>query len=224
MRILLIAGGWSTEREISLRGAENIAKTLRERGHHVTPFDPANELHTLLQAAAEHDAAFINLHGAPGEDGLIQAMLDHARLPYQGAGPAASFLALHKSAAKQLFRAAGLLTPDWEFLPVPPTEHHRPRLVYPFFVKSDTGGSSLRLARVTDEQSLYATLREIFNAGEEALLEEAVEGREVLAAYSATKPCRPSSSARRPVVSLTIKVNTPKTARKNSVPRLCLKI
>jgi D-alanine-D-alanine ligase len=136
-------------------------------------------LHTLLQTAAEHDAAFINLHGAPGEDGLIQAMLDHAQLPYQGAGPAASFLALHKSAAKQLFRAAGLLTPNWEFLPAPPPEHHRPGLAWPLFVKSDTGGSSLRLARVTDEHSLRAALREIFDAGEEALLEEAVEGQEV---------------------------------------------
>ncbi|MCL2123421.1 MAG: D-alanine--D-alanine ligase, partial [Desulfovibrionaceae bacterium] len=119
MHILLIAGGWSSEREVSLNGAAGIAKALVERGHSVTLFDPAFEFDALLEKAAAHDAAFINLHGAPGEDGLIQGLLERIGCPYQGAGPAASLLALHKTAAKQLFRRAGLLTPDWEFLPTP---------------------------------------------------------------------------------------------------------
>ncbi|MDR0465829.1 MAG: D-alanine--D-alanine ligase [Deltaproteobacteria bacterium] len=179
MRILLIAGGWSSEREISLNGAENIARELTERGHGVVRFDPAHEFDTLLEKAAGVDAAFINLHGAPGEDGLIQGMLDRVGCPYQGAGPAASFLALHKTAAKQIFRRAGMRTPDWEFLPVPPPASWRLALPFPLFVKSDTGGSSLRLARVVDEQGLRGALDEIFAAGEEALIETAVNGREV---------------------------------------------
>ena len=179
MRILLIAGGWSSEREVSLRGAEGIARELAARGHDVTRCDPALEFDALLEKAAGHDAAFINMHGAPGEDGLIQSMLDQAGCPYQGAGPAASFLALHKAASKQFFRRAGLRTPDWEFLPVPPPEDWRPALPFPLFVKSDTGGSSLRLARVKDERGLRDALREIFAAGEEALIETAVSGQEV---------------------------------------------
>jgi D-alanine-D-alanine ligase len=179
MRILLIAGGWSSEREVSLSGAAGIAKALAERGHSVTRFDPAVEFDALLEKAAGHDAAFINLHGAPGEDGLIQGLLDRVGCPYQGAGPAASFLTLHKAAAKQIFRRAGLLTPDWEFLPVPPPAGWRPALPYPLFVKANTGGSSLRLARVEDEQSLCNALREIFAVGEEVLLETAISGREV---------------------------------------------
>jgi len=179
MRILLIAGGWSSEREISLIGAEGIAKALAERGHGVTRFDPALEFDALLEKAAGHDAAFINLHGAPGEDGLIQGLLDRAGCPYQGAGPAASFLALHKAAAKQIFRQAGLRTPDWEFLPVPPPADWQSALPCPLFAKANTGGSSLRLARVEDEQSLRGVLRELFAAGEEVLLETAVSGQEV---------------------------------------------
>jgi len=179
MRILLIAGGWSSEREVSLRGAAGIAKALAERGHSVTAFDPAVEFEALLEKAAAHDVVFINLHGAPGEDGLIQGMLDRAGCPYQGAGPAASMLALHKAAAKQLFRRAGLLTPDWEFLPIPPPADWRPALSCPLFAKANTGGSSLRLARVEHEPALAEALRDIFAAGEEVLLEAAVSGQDV---------------------------------------------
>ncbi|MCL1985946.1 MAG: D-alanine--D-alanine ligase [Betaproteobacteria bacterium] len=179
MRILLIAGGWSNEREVSLNGAVGIAGALAERGHSVTRFDPAVEFDALLEKAAGHDAAFINLHGAPGEDGLIQGLLERIGCPYQGAGPAASFLALHKAAAKQLFRRAGLLTPDWEFLPAPPPAGWRPTLPYPLFAKANTGGSSLGLVRVEDEQNLRGVLREKFAAGEEVLLETSVSGQEV---------------------------------------------
>jgi len=162
-----------------LRGAAGIAAALAERGHSVTSFDPAVEFDMLLEKAAGHDVVFINLHGAPGEDGLIQGMLDQAGCPYQGAGPAASFLALHKAAAKQIFRRAGLLTPDWEFLPVPPPAGWQSALPYPLFVKANTGGSSLRLARVEDAESLHDALRDIFAVGEEALIETAVNGQEL---------------------------------------------
>ncbi len=179
MRILLIAGGWSSERAVSLSGAASIDRALRERGHEVTFFDPALDFDGLLEAAARHDAAFINLHGAPGEDGLVQALLDRVGCPYQGAGPAASFLALNKAAAKQLYRRAGLPTPDWEFLPLPPPPEWRPRLPFPLFAKANTGGSSLHLARAANAAELDAALKDIFAAGDEALLEAAVPGREV---------------------------------------------
>lgn len=179
MKILLIAGGWSSEREVSLSGARYMEKTLLARGHGVTFFDLFAGFDNLLGAAAGHDFAFINLHGAPGEDGLVQAMLDRAGCPYQGSGPAGSFLALHKAAAKQIFRQAGLPTADWEYLPLRPEETWQPRLPYPFYVKSNTGGSSLRMGRARDRAELDARLAEIFAAGDEALLENEVKGREV---------------------------------------------
>ncbi|MDR3358145.1 MAG: D-alanine--D-alanine ligase [Desulfovibrio sp.] len=179
MKILLIAGGWSSEREVSLDGARGMEKTLLARGHRVTFFDLLGGFDNLLATAAGHDFAFINLHGAPGEDGLVQAMLDQAGCPYQGSGPAGSFLALHKAAAKQIFRQAGLPTADWEYLPLPPEKSWRPRLPYPLFAKSNTGGSSLRMGRARDRTELDAKLAEIFAAGDEALLESEVKGREV---------------------------------------------
>lgn len=179
MKILLIAGGWSPEREVSLAGARGMREALEKRGHEVRFFDLREEMDDLLVRAAEHDFAFINLHGAPGEDGLVQAMLERVGCPYQGSGPAASFLALNKAVAKQIFRHAGLPTADWEFLSARPSAGWQPRLPYPLFAKSNTGGSSLLLGRACDRSQLDAVLEQIFSAGDEAILEPALEGREV---------------------------------------------
>lgn len=179
MKILLIAGGWSTEREVSLSGARAMQTALAERGHAVTFFDLLSGFDCLLETATAHDFALINLHGAPGEDGLVQAMLERVGCPYQGAGPAGSFLALNKSAAKQIFRHEGLPTADWEFLPSAPEAHWQPKLPYPLFVKSNTGGSSLRMGRACNRAELDAVLASIFAAGDEVIMEPVMVGREI---------------------------------------------
>ena len=97
MRVLLIVGGWSSEREISLSGARGIADALRSLGHDVTFFDLLPHFDELLATARQHDVALINLHGQPGEDGIVQAMLDLVDCPYQGTGPSGSLLALNKA-------------------------------------------------------------------------------------------------------------------------------
>ena len=176
MKILLIAGGWSSEREVSLTGARGMQEALLKRGHAVTFFDLLENFDELLETARQHDFALINLHGSPGEDGLVQAMLEKAGCPYQGSGPSGSFLALNKAAAKQIFRMAGLPTADWEFLPVRPAEGWEPRLPWPLFVKTTTGGSSLRLGRATNRQELDALMDEIFAAGEGVLIEPQLPG------------------------------------------------
>ncbi len=176
MRILLIAGGWSNERNVSLNGAKNIASSLEERGHEITHFDLTTGFESLISIAKQHDFAFINLHGVPGEDGLVQSMLDAANVPYQGSCARSSFLALHKAATKQVYRMAGIPTPDWEFLPVPPTKNWQPRLNYPLFVKSNTGGSSLLLFKVNSRTELDNAMEKIFSAGCDVLIESCVEG------------------------------------------------
>ncbi|WP_346666653.1 D-alanine--D-alanine ligase [uncultured Mailhella sp.] len=179
MRILLVAGGWSTEREISLKGAASIAEALSARGHEVTLFDLSDGFEKLLELAAAHDAAFLNLHGQPGEDGLVQALLERAGCPYQGSGPAGSFLALNKAAGKALFVRAGIRTPDYEFLPVRPAAGWKTSLPFPLFVKSNTGGSSIDLFRVNDEAELNRALDTLFAGHQEVLIETLIPGQEV---------------------------------------------
>ncbi|SKA74600.1 D-alanine-D-alanine ligase [Paucidesulfovibrio gracilis DSM 16080] len=178
MKVLLIAGGWSTERDVSLASARNIGTALDELGHDVTFLDLLDGFGTLVRLARENDFAFLALHGAPGEDGLVQAVLESAGCPYQGSGPAASFLALNKAASKALFREADLRTPDWELIPRPGTGTPL-QLRYPVFVKPNMGGSSLGMSLVEREVDLPPALEKVHALGEEALVEAAVPGVEV---------------------------------------------
>ncbi len=181
MKVLLIAGGWSPEREVSLNGAKVVEAALRRLGHATKVFDPQHSLSGLLEEASRNDFAFINLHGSPGEDGLVQAMLDSIGCPYQGSGPAGSFLALNKAAAKELFKRHGLQTPPWQLLTAHPGPEWRPDFSFPLFIKCNTGGSSLGLEYVAEEKDLPAALERLFGNSREGefLVEPAVPGVEV---------------------------------------------
>lgn len=179
MNILLIAGGWSGEREVSLSGARQIQKGLLALGHVVTLFDPARDLRGLYGATTGQDFAFINLHGSPGEDGLIQCLLERVGLPYQGSDSRASLLALNKAVSKQIFEAAGLTTPAWEFVPACHVADWRPLLPFPLVVKPNTGGSSLGVGILASEAELDAYLGQPEIAGQDLLAETLIQGQEL---------------------------------------------
>lgn len=186
--VLLIAGGWSSEREISLKGGHIIEKILIDRGHTVTFYDLAEGFAPLAPLAKKVDVAFINLHGSPGEDGLVQAFLHSFNCPYQGGDAPSSLLALHKETAKVIFADAQIPIAKSFFLPTIPTEERERKalldtltapLKYPLFVKSNNGGSSIHLYRVTKREELETALDSLFGAELEALVEEHILGQEV---------------------------------------------
>ena len=179
MNVLLIAGGWSSERDVSLSGGRGIHKALETLGHAVTLYDPEHSLDGLAGAVRGKDFAFINLHGSPGEDGLIQAMLDLFGCPYQGAGPAASMLALNKATAKSLFIGAGLHTAPYLQLNDRPEKGWQPDMEYPLFIKANTGGSSLHMEKVDRPEDLQAALDRLFAVNVSFLVESAVNGMEM---------------------------------------------
>lgn len=179
MNILLIAGGWSGEREVALSGARQIEKGLLALGHNVTLFDPARDLRGLYEATSGQDFAFINLHGSPGEDGLIQCLLERVAMPYQGSDSRASLLALNKAVSKQIFENASLPTPAWEFVPACHVAQWRPLLPFPLVVKPNTGGSSLGVGIVSSEEELEAYLAQPEIAGQDLLAETLVRGQEL---------------------------------------------
>ncbi|WP_147822085.1 D-alanine--D-alanine ligase family protein [Salidesulfovibrio onnuriiensis] len=179
MNVLLIAGGWSSEREVSLNGAAIIRAALERLGHSVRMFDPAPEFDSLIAEAKKADFAFINMHGSPGEDGLVQAMLECAGCPYQGPGPAPSFLALNKAASKQVFRERGIPTPDWRLLTSRPESGFDLGLDLPVFAKPNTGGSSVHMGICRDQASLERQLNIIFDGCDLALVESLVPGTEL---------------------------------------------
>ena len=188
MNVILIAGGWSDERDVSLSGARIIQSALMELGHDVTFFDPALDLKNLLNIAKKADFAFINLHGTPGEDGLIQALLEKADCPYQGTGPGASYLALNKAASKEVFEDMGIRTPAWQF--VTPTQGiDTPlELDLPVFVKPNKGGSSLGMSLVKKAEDFPAALEKVFAMRQSALVEAFIPGVELTCGILGEKP------------------------------------
>jgi len=188
MHVLLIAGGWSSEREVSLSGAASIKKALMALGHQVTDVDPSQHLADLPRLAQNADFAFINLHGAPGEDGLIQSMLDGCGCPYQGSAPGPSLLALNKAASKSMFQAQGLPTPKWELVTEVPGPDWKSSIAAPMFIKPNQGGSSLGMAKIDDPAELPPAVGEIIRRGDCCLLEEFIPGQELTCAVLGQEP------------------------------------
>jgi D-alanine-D-alanine ligase len=192
MRILLIAGGWSDEREIALLGAREIDKALQLLGHEVVPFDPALDLHNLIPAAKTCDFAFINLHGSPGEDGLIQSLLDSIPVAYQGAGPAASQLTLNKAATKIIYERHGLTTPEWAFIP----RHFSCRdvsihLGFPRVIKPCSAGSSVGIFFADSQEEFEKALAHKDLADRDLIIEEQIKGQEITCAVLDDAPLPP---------------------------------
>lgn len=179
MRIVLIAGGWSAERDVALSGARQIEQGLRELGHTVSFFDPAQDLRGLEKAVQGQDFAFINLHGSPGEDGLVQCLLERLGVPYQGADARSSLLALNKAVSKQLFVRAGLPTPAWEFIPAGKASSWQPSLPCPLIIKPNTGGSSIGVGLVHSLADLPQALAHPALAGLDLLAEAMITGQEL---------------------------------------------
>jgi D-alanine-D-alanine ligase len=133
------------------------------------------------------DVVFPLLHGTFGEDGTLQGLLEMAQIPYVGAGVLASALGMDKAMMKMVFRQQGLPVPD--FLVLRREERARAEEVllgpqgnplgYPCFVKPANGGSSLGITRVTSPEKLLPALEEAWEYDRKALLEEAIQGREI---------------------------------------------
>jgi len=113
MRIAVLMGGWSAEREVSLVSGAACADALEARGHDVTRIDPSRNLSELLAALEPRpDVVFNGLHGRWGEDGNIQGVLNILGIPYTHSGVLASSVAMDKPLSKQLFEAAGIPCPE----------------------------------------------------------------------------------------------------------------
>src|ERR1700690_1893355 len=109
--VAVLMGGWSAEREISLRSGQACAEALKRVGYRVTAIDAGRDVASALTAAAP-DVALNVLHGRPGEDGTLQGVLEILGLPYTHSGVLASALAMQKDMAKQVLGAAGIPVPE----------------------------------------------------------------------------------------------------------------
>ena len=186
-RVLILAGGLSHERDVSVRSGRRVAQTLRAAGHEVSVCDVDASLLSTLTTTAP-DVVWPLLHGATGEDGSLRDVLDMLAVPYVGTGPRASRSAWSKPVAKALVAAAGLLTPEYVTLPqslfrelgaVGVLDAVVAHLGLPLVVKPDKGGSALGVSLVTRREDLPTAMISCFSYGATALIERAVTGTEV---------------------------------------------
>ena len=175
IRLALIAGGVSGEREVSLKGAVEVEKALDTGKYEVVRYDPATDLAKIAADADGLDAAFILLHGIHGEDGTVQGFLELLNIPYQGAGVLGSALAMDKNLAKILYKLHGLPVAAWEMADRKNIEDPAPllaKLSLPLVVKPVRQGSSLGMSIVRQPEQLPAALETAFQHDSEVMVEE----------------------------------------------------
>ncbi|MGH7138515.1 MAG: D-alanine--D-alanine ligase [Pirellulales bacterium] len=191
MHIAVLAGGESAEREVSLASGRAVSRALSAAGHSIEVIDPA-ACDLADVGWPNFDVCFIALHGGSGEDGRIQSLLESAGVCYTGSGPAASQLAMSKSAAKERFLATGV--PTAEFLILDDDDGHtRGRLCYeqigfPLVVKPDRQGSSIGVAFAGNEAEFWVRIREAGRFDSRVLAERWIDGREFTVALLGRQP------------------------------------
>lgn len=182
LRLALLAGGKSGEREVSLKGAAEVAKALNPQKYEVKRYDPATDLAKLAAEADTIDAAFILLHGPFGEDGTVQGFLDLLGIPYQGSGVLGSAIAMDKNLSKILYRNAGLKVPEWYMASqddiVNPSKIMG-QLSLPLVIKPANQGSSLGMTIARSEEDIAKGLKKAFAIDRQVMVEEFVAGREI---------------------------------------------
>ena len=191
MKVTVLYGGPSAEREVSLVSGKAVIEALRSMGHAVFPSDVSpTDLSGLDQPA---DVIFPVLHGAFGESGELQEILEQRRLPFVGSGSRASRLGMDKVAAKQAWERAGLPTAPWELLTPKTYEapHRLDALGLPCVVKAVDGGSSIDVYICRTAPEADAACRKVLAKYGRALVERFIRGTELTVGILEDKPLEP---------------------------------
>lgn len=220
MNIIVLAGGNSTEREVSIASGQGVCKALRERNHKAVLLDPyfgasqkeenlfpteydvdkaadamremSSKLEetmktrkgffgpNVLEICKEADIVFLALHGANGEDGKVQSVLDLMGIKYTGSGPLSSGMAMDKGITKMVFEAKGVPTPKGITLEKGKCSSQLADygMGFPVIVKPCCGGSSVGACIANNQTEYQAALLEAFSYENEVVVEQFITGRE----------------------------------------------
>src|SRR5438309_5224928 len=150
LHVLVLMGGWSSEREVSLTSGKGVAAALRDRGwSNVTELDMGRDVAARL-AVLQPDIVFNALHGTPGEDGTVQGMMDLMGLSYTHSGLATSVIAIDKELTKMVLVPHGIRMPAGKVVSSE-SLHQEDPMARPYVLKPVNEGSSVGVAIVTDD-------------------------------------------------------------------------
>jgi D-alanine-D-alanine ligase len=177
LKITVLSGGPSAEREVSLKSGQAVAAALKSLGHEVHVTDIAPDSLSGLDVPA--DVVFIALHGAFGEDGRLQRILESRSIRYTGCGPEASALAMDKVAAKRRFIEVGVPTPRFDVATPDNISEMARRWRPPVVLKPIADGSSVDISIARDADTLNKTLTALVTKYGQCLIEQFIDGVEL---------------------------------------------
>jgi D-alanine-D-alanine ligase len=196
MKVAVLKGGRSLERNVSLRSAARVEDALGRLGHEALSLEADDRLVERL-VGERPDVAFVAMHGIGGEDGTVQELLEILGIPFTGPSVAACVRCIDKSLSKHDLRAAGIPTPDWfafnetafrELGAGDALAGLERRLGFPLVVKPSRGGSALGVKFAESAEDVPAALVSAFSYDSRVLLERFVGGRELAVSVIGSEP------------------------------------
>lgn len=182
-KLLVLYGGWSREREVSLRSGRKVYESLLRQGFFVELLDMQKDFLERIKEISP-DVVVIMLHGKPGEDGTVQGVLETLGIPYTGSGVLASAIGMNKLASKKLFLSTSIPTP--QFIEVPKEsdlyqkrEEALSEMGLPIVIKPKEEGSSLGVKIIKDEVPLLKIMEEEREEFGDFYLEKYINGKTV---------------------------------------------
>jgi D-alanine-D-alanine ligase len=191
IHVVVLMGGWSSEREVSLTSGKGVAEALRGRGwSNVTELDMQRDVAAKL-AELKPDVVFNALHGTPGEDGTVQGMMDLMGLKYTHSGLETSVIAIDKELTKMVLVPCGIRMPAGKIVSSE-SLHQEDPLPRPYVVKPVNEGSSVGVAIVTEEGNygnpIGKDVEGPWKHFDELLAEPFIKGRELTVAVLGKDP------------------------------------
>ena len=185
--VLVVLGGNSGERAVSLDSGKACIKALKKKGYKVSSFDPKIKNFNLINTK-KIDVIFNALHGRDGEDGVAQSYFEYLKIPYTHSGVISSFNAMNKIISKKIFIKNKIKTPKFIFLK---KYYNRKKIIkilnikrikFPVVLKPNNEGSSLGVEICKDKKKLFSKIKSLIKKYSEIILEEYIGGQEIQAA------------------------------------------
>ena len=175
-KIGILMGGLSPEREVSLTSGNAVLEAVKRKGLNGVGIDVDNNVASVL-VQNKIDLAFIALHGIYGEDGVIQGLLEYAKIPYTGPGVLGSALAYDKVKSKEIFKFNNIPTADYHVFYRNQEANHKLAFDLPVVVKPSNQGSSIGISIVREKKEWEAAMNLAFSYAEEVLVEKFIDGK-----------------------------------------------
>ena len=181
MKIGVIMGGVSSEREVSIKSGAEVVKYLnKDKYDEIIPI-VIDSKKDVIEKTKDIDFAFIAMHGRFGEDGTIQGVLETLGIPYSGCNVLTRAICMNKGLTKRLVKTVGIKTAPWITVKsIEEIDYAKIReMGYPVFIKPNNGGSSVSTFFIKDENSVENAVREGLKYDNEVMIEKYIEGEEI---------------------------------------------